>query len=345
MTSPIDPGSQTPSNIDGFSIARKGYSGTIDDKLGVVHAPKSKDTLETSGPASQALSSPDSDHPTILSPDVNKVNGLNLQQALKDMKANPWFAPSFLAKFTTIINSQLDQQRKIHLQEAFNEMDVRGRLFELSKSTAALAKALMDNQAQEQLTQAIAAFANSGVSMFQFVQTTGNLGRATKQVDDKIAAQQQKIVDMENPNLPPGTRKVADYDAKELEQLAIPKPGIDSPEITAQKNILAKMNESREADIQAYMRNFDQQVQTMGEAQKQAINGVNAVLISTIKTDSGVKEEMQKILEGFIQSMNKFSETTAKSRDDAAANFNRFLDFMDKIIGSDFKAHSISGKV
>ena len=342
MTTPIDPGSQTPSNIDGFSIARKGYSGTIDDKLGVVHAPESKDTLETSGPASQALSSPDSDHPTLLSPDVNKVNGLNLQQALKDMKANPWFAPSFLAKFTTIINSQLDQQRNIHLQEAFNEMDVRGRLFELSKSTAALAKALMDNQSQEQLTQAIAAFANAGVSMFQFVQTTGNLGRATKQVDDKIAAQQQKILDIKYP--PDGTRKVADYNAKKLEQLAIPKPGIDSPEITAQKNILAKMNESREADIQAYMRNFDQQVQTMGEAQKQTINGVSSVLASIIKTDSGVKEEMQKILEGFIQSMNKFSETTAKSRDDAAANFTRFLDFMNKIIESDFKAHSISGR-
>jgi hypothetical protein len=323
-------GSEKPSDL-----ARLGASMTIGEKLGVPPAPKTpsvkeiKDTLATekeeSGIKKKGVPASESSRPTIPTPNQEKVTEANLQKAIQEFQGNPWFAPSFLAQFNTVVNALLDKQREIHLKEAFNEMDVRTRLFELYKSSGELQKELMNNKAQEQLTQAVASFANAAVSGGQFLGSMKNLGTAENMVKDKIAAQEAKTNVQTQVKASDGKITTYPYDP-------------------AEQKILDNMKASKDRDVSDMARHLDTQLQYVGEAQKQTINGVSSVLTSRINSDSAIKEEMQKILDGFIQSMNKYSETISKSRDDAAANFNRFLDSLMKANESNFKAHLLSGR-
>jgi hypothetical protein len=323
-------------------VAPKGAAETTNKILGVPDPVKTpsvkeiKDTLATEKEQGKIkkkeASASESSRPIIPAPNQEKVTEANLQKAIQDFQANPWFSPSFLAQFNDVANALLDIQRTIHLKEASNERDVRSRLFELYKSSGALQKELMNNKAQEQLTQAVASFANAAVSGGQFLASMKSMGTAERMVDKKIADQQNKLNNLPKP--------IQATDSTELSDIQIQQ----NKDYKTEEKILDNMKASKERDVLDNARILDQQIQSISEAQKQTINGVASVLTSTIHTDSGVKEEMQKILDGFIQSMNKYSETISKSRDDAAANFNRFLDSLMKANESNFKAHLLSGR-
>jgi hypothetical protein len=258
--------------------------------------------------------------PQIAPPDERAISGFHVD--VNEQEKNPWFNPTFLAALNEVMISILNLQQKIHVDEAFNELRIRDALFEEAKTNAKVAKELMENQAQEQLVQAVASFATAGVSAAQFMQTSRNMGFAKQKVQDEIKAQEAAVLNQYDVDVQ-ANLEVGPRDVK-----ALPAPGKESPMLTAKREKLKEMSDPRvqEQRVQQEMREQEYRTQYWGETLKQINNGVSNVLTSTIKTDSAVLEERQKIEEGAIQALNKYIETRARARDEAAADFNKEID-------------------
>ena len=316
--------------------------------------------------------------PTLQAPDKEKTEGASLTKAVEEIKKNPFFAKSFLAVFYNFMDELLNLQRDVRLSEAQNELRIRKALYDLAKDSGALAKLLMDDQAREQMVQACASFANAGVSAVSFVQTARNTGAAKREVESEIEKKKQ---DINGNNLTGEGSKIGskiefddaifgkggtagqsqgsidDERQAKINELTRPlKPGEErTVEQSKQKAAYDKWQkderelEGMEVDkiglIYRKTQHNDQLVQTLNEGVfKQTINGTTSVLSSTIKTDMGTKEQLQKLIEGFMQAMNKYLETASKNRDDAASNYGRYTDFLNRIVESTSRSFYVSGK-
>lgn len=345
MVETPDAGVKVPSNFGNFPIHGK------DNILGIeqpgvprrIQEKQIQDILEVSETSQAQTERVSHDKPTIAPPNQEKVNGANLQQAVNFIKANPWFFPSFLATLTVVLNDLSSILRQMHLNEALDEQRIRELLYENAKSSAKLAKELMNNQAREQMVQAVSAFANAAVSGGQAIGTVRNVGAATDKVQQEIDAKRRQVdsKEIEEFKNDPGIVVAENIELKDLPALKAQHPNRkESAELQKLKNQLQDLEYNKSRNITSETDHKDRLVQSLADMQKQTINGVSAVLQGMIKADSSVKEEMQKLIEGFIQAMNKYSESLAKSRDDSAANFTRFLDFLNKMVESEKKAMS-----
>jgi hypothetical protein len=342
-------------DIGGSSYVVGGATGdtTIDattisvEKQGKIE----KDTLEVSETTERQLdySEVESDNPKAPPPKGEMLT--DEEQTVEEFKANLWFAPSMLASFINAVNQLLQMQKEQQFKEAQNELIMRDRLFEMAKSSGALARELMNNQAQEQIVQAVASFATAAISVGQAVQTVRNVGaaerevKANKEINDRLANQQKRVDDaqknldkLQNENNVAASDSEADLtskvgDAKAKDILNARK------ELDKEQQKLDELQSERRRDILTRQQHKDGLTQTLTDVYKSTINGVQGVLLANIKWDSGVKEELQKILDGFIQAMNKYSETTTKSRDDAAACFKQFQEFLNRAIELLMRAH------
>lgn len=118
---------------------------------------------------------------------------------------------------------------------------------------------------------------------------------------------------------------------------------VNDADLIKGKKELKDLQDNKETNIYKQQQHQDQLIQQFGQIQTQTLNGVSGILQSLIKTDSGRKEEMQKLTEGFMQALNKFSETASKTRDDAKSNFDRFAEFLSRVIESIYRAAQIKG--
>lgn len=304
-----------------------------------VRLQKDKDTLETSEmSASQNILDLDCDKPNLSQPKQELVTGQNLQEAIKVLQTNPWFAPSFLASFVNAMNKLLEQQRLTRLQESQGEIASRVRLLEMSKTSATLAKEMANNQARDHYLQAVSSFATAAVSIGSALQNVKNLGTATKKVQEEIDTQ-NKAVDAAAKAV--GGSGVGE-DVEKIKEIRLAKK--DHPDIKKQEDKLAEMKMTKSDSIRRELVNADSLNQQLTDASKQVITGVTQVLLGMNKTDLGVLEEMQKINDGLMQALNKFNESLGRSRDNASADYSKFLEFINRIVESDFRAHSLSGR-
>lgn len=264
-------------------------------------------------------------------------------QEIENLTKNPWFNPSYLAALAWVLNDLLNVYREIHYNEASAEVLVRQSLFALAKDNATLAKLLMDNQARESMVQAITAFATAGVSAMQAAQTARSMNTATTMTDQEIGDKQTKVNKLE---LEERGIRVTDENPQELErQLLDAKktPHVDSKQLEDEKKELKELKDNRNHRIDTWMRNQDQLNQVCGETHKQTINGVSGVMVGTLKTDRGVKEESQKLNEGFMQALHKYSDTTTQQRNEARQNFDKVYETVTRQIEAGFKATHLKG--
>ncbi len=304
-------------------------------------APIIKDTLEISEFHEGPKISSEADKPNIPNPDEEMVTGQNFQKAQEEIRTNPWFVgATFMGQYLNIVNEILIAQQQIHFKEAQNELEARSNIFALARETAQLAKALMENQAQEQMTQAIASFGNAAISATQFVQTARSAKTAEASVDKKIKEAELKLKDLEADPTHQTALQAHQVAVQQNQLNPPPKPKV----IEDQEKYVAELKnpKNRYDAILTEQRNTDQQISTYGQTLQQAINGAQAAIVASIKIDSGTKEELQKTYEGLIQAMNKYSETISKHRDEAASAYSRFIDDLRKLIESDMKSHYLN---
>lgn len=294
-----------------------------DEALKHFHQIVNATTPEEQSNAITHLLSSSFDNPSLSKVNVDKLKESQSTQIL--LKNNPWLTPSLLYAFYAIMAQILTQQKELHLTESLNELTVRSDLFDMAKQSGALAKALMDNQAQEQMTQAMCAFAQAGVSAMNFVQITRSVGAATEEVDNKIQKQGEEINRLEREagfGGADGRGKITVGHDMNIVQDA------DTQQLKDERAKLIRMQTARETDIISATKHKDESIHALADVQKQTINGVQGVLVAQIKTDSGVKEQEQKILDGFIQTMNKHSDAITKQRDSAQESYRQMIDML-----------------
>lgn len=354
----LDVGNQPKPDIGGSSYTVGGTTGdtTIDATTIFIEQKDetNKDTLEVSQGGTKRSADEfneiESDNPAAPPPKASRSE--DEDQTVEEFKANLWFLPSMLAAFMTAVNELLKMQKEQQFKEAQNEITMIDRLFEMAKSSGALAKELMNNQAQEQIVQAMASFATAAISIGQAVQTTRNVGaaerdvKANKEIDDRINNQQDrltkaqdKLAQLEKDNKVKAGDSADDIN-KNVTDPVKAKEILDArKDVQAQQEKLEEFQADRRRAILTAQQHKDTLTQTLADVYKSTINGVQGVLLANIKWDSGIKEELQKTLEGFIQAMNKYSETTVKGRDDAAACFRQFQEFLNRATELLMRAH------
>ncbi|WP_195155539.1 hypothetical protein, partial [Candidatus Protochlamydia phocaeensis] len=116
-----------------------------------------------------------------------------------------------------------------------------------------------------------------------------------------------------------------------------------SKELTQAQEKLAEMRTSvwQQSQIQTRTQELNRLSDLNNEVIKNSINGVSQTIQAGLIGKEGAIDALKTMNDGYLQVLNKYAENTAKSRDDAKANFDRFVDFLMKIVDSDFKAHSI----
>ena len=299
--------------------------------------------------------------PSLPKPDVKKIEKY-LNTCVKFQKENPWFTPSFLVQFTSVIYELLLLQKNVRFNEAQVEMKVRKELFELAKSNAELQQLITNTQAFEKLVQAVASFVNAGLSAVNLIETTKNLGEARESIEKDITDAKEALTVAKAKELE--AEKKSKVKVEELPATATPKEREDrleklgaaikaddvkdyeykSPEVKRAQAKLDDLETGRERIISQREQVRTQISQMRGQMLKQVIDAISGVLTANITWKRGELELWKGMQEGSIQSLNKFSETSSKARDDAKSMYDRFADFLAKIVDSVFKAHSITGR-
>ncbi|WP_068467250.1 hypothetical protein [Candidatus Protochlamydia phocaeensis] len=265
----------------------------------------------------------------------SSVNGDNSTQGnqggtpAQQLQANPWFNVSFLAVFNNIMTEILGLEQKNHYMEAQTEMQSRVNIIAISQTQSELTKALYDTRAEEKMVEAITSFAQAGMAVVQIGMTWNNASRA--EVAANKAMQEDKTA-LDN--------ALAKHPELGTDINAIKDP---PPDVKAHLEAYNKtQTESwRREFVQSKVTEYNRLSDLNNEVVKNAINGVSQTIQAGLIGKEGEIDALKTINDGYLQVLNKYAENTAKSRDDAKANFDRFVDFLMKIVDSDFKAHSI----
>lgn len=350
----VESGDTTPVNVPPIGSTEEasqvGYK-----KIGQA----AKDQIKVSEGVTPSSVTAECDKPTLAAPDAALTSDASLQQAVETLKANPWFLPSFLSAFNAIMYELLQTQKQIQFNESNMELYVRQKLYDLAQTNAELSKQITDNQAFEKLVQAVAAFATAALTAYNLVETTKNMGEATSKVENDIKNQRSQLdkAKFAELNKDPETKaKIGVIDEPinpSADQIAKREKALSevvdknkdyqykSDEVKREQKKLDELEGSKETKIYEKERMLSTLSQMKGEALKQAVQAVSGVLTAQITFERGRMEESKGLNEGAIQALNKFSETTTKARDDAKGNFDKFADFMNRIIESVATAHRL----
>lgn len=295
------------------------------------------------------------DKPALQKPDQQKVDQA-LPTVVKFLHDNPWFKPSFLTSFTEVIYELLKMQKTAHYNEAQTELTVRGQLYDLAFKNASLQKQITENQAFEKFVQAFASLATVAVTTINLVESTKNFGEASKKVEEQIKTADKELMQAKikenpatktidiDPKLPP-QKKAAEF--KKLEDI-INQDKTTEYKTDAVKNAektLHSLKENREYNISNKERMMSQISSMRGEAFKSTVQAAAQFATGSITLGRSTLEEVKGQVDAVMQSFNKFSETSSKSRDEAKQMFDRFADFLARIIESVHKTHSITGRM
>lgn len=340
-------------NIEGIQI---GMDKTAVEKTGVTQKVTStQDTVAPSAMSQVAKNEEVSEcgSPTISQPNQQKLSGTSQQKAMQAISNNPWLAPSALVALQGVLLELYQLDSDTRAKEGLSSIDLRSKQYTRAKESGSLAKAIMMNQAQEQYIQASIAFTQASISSAQAVATVRNVGAAEKKVEASLEAKAEDVrtAQFGPPPPPPPPRQPGEVIAAgqpigdtrptlTKEELLKINP-TDTPAVKEQKEAYIKLDANKHSDIQTEIRHSDSLVQYIGESAKQTATGVGNTLTGALKEKTAELEENQKVLDGFIQSLNKSEETISKSRDDAAGNANRLAELLKEMTKSMFQAHNI----
>lgn len=287
-------------------------------------------------------------------PDLIPPTGnININQT--ETLVNDFFAPSFLAAFTSVMNEILNLNRESRFLEAQTEIESRERLIDMAKTTSELTKLSYDLQAQEKMIEAVACFVNAAIGFVTFGAYLGAGVRAgknaEKRINDQIEEKEGQVgkLDKELKGLkegqvnvgsnPSAAQKTAakEYqdkiDAKQAEKKVADE---ELAKMVNNKDDLIRQEKAREQEI------LNRYIQTGSEALKNSVNGVSNTMEALLKSEQGVVNSLKDLLDGYVNAERTYLENTQKARDQFLSNFTKLIDDLIQIVRSNYKTHSLN---
>lgn len=296
----------------------------------------SDEIVSSADPRVRAVTTPD--QPNIFP--LRQFSSEATDEATKQLKETSWLSTTFLAAISALINGMAHYETLNFLSQAKLETKLRDYIFQMAKSNSELTKALYEKQSEEKRMEAFNHFASATISAVQFVQTMKNKGVGTKKVDDdiaknKTALEQQGLKDAgvtTGDNQQEIQRKVNDYAAL----------GQKSDEYKALEKKISKMELKRDGLIEQQIDREDRKTQNVSDTIKQTVQGIGSLIQSGIKSEQGQIDALKQLQDGFIQAFTKYSDTSAHERDSAQSGFERYYDFITRLVDSVFRYQSLS---
>ena len=327
----------------------------VTDKLETM----TKDGIEPSDKVAQQAVICDHGKPKIPVADEKIIGDFLAKEVASFQKENPWLKPSFIGAYSKVLFEILELQRKTQFTEAQMEVKIRVKLFEMAKSSAELSKLITNTQAIEKMTSAISSFVTAGVQTVTAIQTVQNYGKASETVDKRIAEAKQKVVDKINEGktntikagevipdkIPQDTKLPSNATPKQIDKFiednkAAPK----TAELKKMETDLDNLVKSRPESIQREVSHMDQYTNMIKDALKSTIDGATGVIQATVTLKRAVMEEEKGLLDGHMQALNKFSETTSKAQADEKAKGEKTSEILDRALQSNTQEHKLQGR-
>lgn len=304
-----------------------------------------KDRLEISEKELPKVPPCECDKPAPPPPDKVKTSEAHQKEAVKAIQTNPWLSEtSFISSFAAVIFKLLNLQKRVQYEEAQRALAVQGKTFELTTSNAGLAKAITFSQADEKMWGAYGNFISAGISAISFVDTSRNLGKATKKFENDVKDTKQKLVEEQDKYL--GAKATDKNNPQAIDDMIKQRKnekwdGPDGEKVKELEKELATKESQKERNILDHERTLSQLSQMKMETLKQSFQGFTAVQQAAITYERGRLEEIKGLNDAQIQLYNKQQEKWSKGADDAKQMFDRFADFLTRMIQSSYDAHRI----
>ena len=303
------------------------------------------DRIEPSDNVAQQAVICDHEKPKPPAPDEKLVGEFVAKEVARFQKENPWLNPSFIGAYSKVLFEILELQRKTQFTEAQMEVKIRVKLFEMAKSSAELSKLITNTQAIEKMTSAISAFVTAGMQTVTAVQTVKNYGKAEKTVQEKIdKAKQDVAVKKLMRRKLPRLLIYLQMQHQRREDFITNNVAVKSPELVKMEKELKGLEASRSNDIRLEVQHMDNYTNMIRDALKSTIDGATGVIQAAVTFDRAIMEETKGLLDGHMQALNKFSETTSKSQADEKSKGEKTSEILDRALQSNTQEHKLQGR-
>ncbi len=270
--------------------------------------------------------------------------------------SNPFFNPSFLANFASIMDELLNLKRDTSYLEAQVELKARELTIAITTTQSELTKMIAEAQAAEKMVEAITSFIQAGVAAISLAQTWGNAATARKDAEATLAKDKQ----LEQKNLDEVTKKRDDLlrgpngvatDPNAIQQRNPPLTAQEKKQVEQYNKEIAGHEKSlQNMDRPEYLRQLintrTQELNLQSDLKQQIVKnvvaGAGSAIQSGIISERGSLEALKVMNDGYLDLLRKYGDSTSRSKDQEKADFKDLVDFVNKITDSVFRAHSLS---
>lgn len=251
----------------------------------------------------------------------------------KTSGGNAWLIPSFATAFMSVMMEVTKSQRATRFMEGNIAIQASIQSFQLALNSAELTKLSAAAEANKELTQAAMAFASAGFAAVALVQTLGAMKQAKTDYKKEVANAKQELkttkaaVSNFEENHPTAS-SANDLNKSNHEKLVANQTAAEN----RLKNI--QSDKGKNEFIESRKATLSKQAEYVKEINEGLSKGVGTAYMATLTLYKGTIDSQKQIVEGQRDMLRNFIDGTVRAQQDAAANYDKILDFINNIMRS-----------
>jgi hypothetical protein len=263
------------------------------------------------------------DGPTLPPPTTTNTN------TTSSSSGNPYFNVSFMAVFNMVMAEVTKLQQKGHYLDEQVAIQANKTTVSIGKDIAALTLASYEAQAQEKIIDAVSAFIQATIQFTGAVQSQVNVGKGQRLAEkdlkghqdilEKVQTEEGVQVGENSNNMAPKSKRLQ----KAEDKFANQKASLSDSAF----NRTRQLNESH---------------RTITDMTVQMVNGTASLLQAQLKEQEGQLESLKQIYESYQSILKTYASNSQEASNSQQQEFDKTLDFLNKITDSDFRSFSLS---
>lgn len=285
-----------------------------------------------------------------LNPSYPTIPAANLSATVtslaQQISENPFFQPSVVTVLMGILNQVMSFDRDTRYLEAQTELKSRQVSIDLSQTNAQLTKDAFDKQADAKRMEAIGAFISAAIAGITAIATIGSAARADKQareqVEKEITAQKDQVESLKKEL---AGEEIVSHDPKKATEtvrkdLTPEQIETKTNELKYAQDKLEKLKAKAESNIVSVAGQRQIELQRQGEMYSKIMqdiaSGVEKSISAGLTQEEGALRALHEANEGFLAALRTYLENSARARDDAKNNLDKFADFLNRAIDANY---------
>ena len=279
----------------------------------------------------------DPKNPALPSPNAAVLTQSSVGQATSyissstgETAANPWFGPSLSTAMFDAMNEAMQIGKQTQLDSSLAAIKVGQEQFKVGVASAQEQAQITQNQAYQQMTQAIQGFFSAGVSLNAARTTLANQGAAAREVEANITAKQNALSELKGVQASP--------DATELQKQQATPEKIQ----TAEKQ-LEQLKINRDNDTRQKTQERDQVTQNYTQAANSMLQGASSAVGAALDMSTSQLQLQQGLNNAMKESFDQWEKLLEQNRDSAGSFVDNIQNQLQQVLASNAQNYSSRG--